>query len=57
MLRFYDENDTLDDNFRDYIPQLSENSRIYYDYNGCLPQYEDAADHYKLNRRLFNAVL
>lgn len=51
--------DKIDMDFQDIseiLPQLSDNSRIYYDYNGCLPQYDDAADHYKLTRRYSNVT-
>ena len=51
MLRYADEIDRD----REYLPQFSENSQVYFDYEGRLPEDDDAADHYRIPRRYINA--
>lgn len=39
-----------------YYPRLRDDSRTQLEYEGCLPEYEDMADHYTQYRRNFNVL-
>jgi len=57
MNHFYDlfDNDSYScDESTDY---LSAEGRTHYDYNGCLPSDDDAADHYRSIQRASNVIL
>lgn len=51
---FFDKDTKICDERPDY---LSAEGRTYYDYNGCLPSDDDAADHYRNIQRITNAIL
>lgn len=42
--------------FTQYFPRLRDDSRTLLEYEGALPEYEDAADHYTQYRRNFNVL-
>jgi len=53
MYHFYDIFDTFSEKYDESTDFLSETGRISYDYDGCLPSDDDAADHYRITQRRF----
>lgn len=57
MYHFYD---VFDNNFYkcdESTDYLSAEGRAHYDYEGCLPSDDDAADYYRIIQRATNAIL
>ena len=57
MRNFYDLFDIYKDTCDESTDYLSAEGRTHYDYNGCLPSDDDAADHYRSIQRIINAIV
>jgi len=57
MHHFNDIFDTSSEKYDESTNFLTVEGCVHYDYNGCLPSDDDAADHYRITQRVSNVIL